>query len=224
LERRVFRGHHNRLPIHALAFSPDGKLLASASNDATVLLWNVFDEPQPARKGPLSTKELQALWEKLRSDKAEQAYQALCTLRAAAKETVPFLAKQLRPVSPVDPKRLDQLLRDLNSDTHAVRTEATMELGKLGTRVELALRKALAGKPALEVRRRIEILLEKLDPLSLSSEKIQPMRALEVLEHIGTTDAKGLLESLAKGAPGARLTREAQEALQRLEKRRSLLP
>ena len=43
-------------------------------------------------------------------------------------------------------------------------------------------------------------------------------RYLEVLEHAGTTEARQLLETLAKGTVGARLTREAQAALQRLAK------
>jgi hypothetical protein len=39
-----------------------------------------------------------------------------------------------------------------------------------------------------------------------------------VLEGLGTPQAKRLLEELAKGAPGAALTREAKAALGRLRK------
>ena len=49
-------------------------------------------------------------------------------------------------------------------------------------------------------------------------EVLRSLRALEVLEHAGTTEAQQLLETLAKGADGAQLTREAQAALQRLTK------
>jgi hypothetical protein len=41
-------------------------------------------------------------------------------------------------------------------------------------------------------------------------------RAVIVLEQINTPQARDLLEALAKGSPAARLTREAQAALQRL--------
>jgi hypothetical protein len=40
------------------------------------------------------------------------------------------------------------------------------------------------------------------------------------LERIGTADARAVLEKLAKGVAGARLTEEARAALQRLAKSR----
>jgi hypothetical protein len=39
---------------------------------------------------------------------------------------------------------------------------------------------------------------------------------VELLEHVGTAEAKELLRELAKGSPDARLTREAKAALDRL--------
>src|SRR5262249_9059558 len=44
-------------------------------------------------------------------------------------------------------------------------------------------------------------------------------RALEVLEHAGTPEARRLLEDLAQGIAEARLTREARAALTRLNRR-----
>jgi len=43
--------------------------------------------------------------------------------------------------------------------------------------------------------------------------------AIEVLERIGTPPARQMLEKLAAGADGARLTREARASLERLNKR-----
>jgi hypothetical protein len=45
------------------------------------------------------------------------------------------------------------------------------------------------------------------------------LRVVAVLEDIGTSAARQLLAELAKGAPGARLTREARESLDRLHRK-----
>ena len=45
------------------------------------------------------------------------------------------------------------------------------------------------------------------------------LRAVEVLERIGTPEARQVLAKLADGAPEARLTQEAKASLQRLAKR-----
>jgi hypothetical protein len=51
-------------------------------------------------------------------------------------------------------------------------------------------------------------------------EQLRSLRAAEVLEHIATKDASRALEALTTGVEGARLTRDAQAALQRLMTRR----
>jgi hypothetical protein len=75
----------------------------------------------------------------------------------------------------------------------------------------------LEGKPGLEVRRRIERLLLPLLEPGLSTERLRQRRAVAVLEQVGSPEAVKVLRRLAKGAPGAALTREAKAALRRLE-------
>jgi hypothetical protein len=48
---------------------------------------------------------------------------------------------------------------------------------------------------------------------------LQAVRAVAVLEDIGTQSTRRLLEELAKGAPEARQTREAKASLRRLDLR-----
>ena len=81
------------------------------------------------------------------------------------------------------------------------------------------MRDTLAGEPSAEVRRRVEELLRKLDGPMPSSGQLRDLRSVEVLEHIGTPEAKQVLQTLAKGAPEARLTQEAKASLERLTKR-----
>jgi hypothetical protein len=48
---------------------------------------------------------------------------------------------------------------------------------------------------------------------------LRSLRAVEVLEHIATPEARDVLRTLAQGASEVRLTREAKAALERLERR-----
>jgi hypothetical protein len=73
---------------------------------------------------------------------------------------------------------------------------------------------------SLEARRRMEALLEKTKTV-FSGEELCSIRAVEVLEGIGTPDAKEILEILARGGEGAVLTQQAKKALARLGTRAS---
>jgi hypothetical protein len=54
---------------------------------------------------------------------------------------------------------------------------------------------------------------------SVAADQIRESRALEVLELIGTPEAKQLLETLAKGPEDAPFTRECKAALARLARK-----
>jgi len=85
-------------------------------------------------------------------------------------------------------------------------------LKELGPRAEPALRTALQAKPSLEQRRHIEELLAAA-PSPPTSEELRQLRALIVLERIGTPQARRLLEEAAKGPLSAPLTRQARACL-----------
>ncbi len=68
---------------------------------------------------------------------------------------------------------------------------------------------------SLETRRRLAQVLTNLSD-RLSPETLRTIRAITVLEQIGTPEAKAVLETLARGAPGARETEEARASLERL--------
>lgn len=218
-ERRRFGGHQSQ--VMSVAFSPDGKRLASGSSDTTALVWNLTsgksEAVAPADKG--AGKKVEALWTELAAEDAAKAHQVIWTMVSTPLETVPFLQAHIQPFGPIDGQRIHQYIADLDHDQFLLREQASKELEKVGKLADPALRKALLDPPSLEVRRRVERLLERLDGPLLSPDLVRLVRSLEVLEYIGSRDAQKTLQTLAQGAPDAWLTQEAKAALDRLARR-----
>jgi dipeptidyl aminopeptidase/acylaminoacyl peptidase len=219
-ERVHFAGHAGQ--VKALSFSPDGRRLASGSFDTTILVWDVTGRLQAGRlrSKPLSEKEQEEIWADLAAEDAGRAGRAVWALAADPAQTLPFLAKRLRPaVVGVDSEVLAKLIRDLDEDAFDVRVRTRVALEKLGEVAEPALRQALDQAPSLEVRKSLEELLSAVEAQRQhpSGEVLRSLRALEVLEQIGGPEARHALKDLAAGAPGSTLTQEASNALDRLE-------
>jgi RNA polymerase sigma factor (sigma-70 family) len=198
--------------VSSAAFSPNARTLLTGMDDATVLLWNLV--PHGVARPPAD------LWTDLAGEEAVQARAAVWALSTAPEQAVPLLQARLRPTSPPEERRIARLIADLNSDRFEVRDKASRELEALGELAVSALRKTLEDQPSLEVRRRIDALLEKQERPVLSPPQLQALRGVEILERIGTAEAQQVLKTLARGMPEARVTREAKAALERLTKRR----
>jgi RNA polymerase sigma factor (sigma-70 family) len=196
-------------PVESVAFSHDGKVLATGQSNTTCLLWDLLPPPTVRRT-------LTELWTDLAAEDAARAHTAVSALVGRPDEAIALLERRLRPVAPVDAKHLARLIADLGSDDFFTRQKASDALQKLGDRPRGALENALAGKPELEVRRRLETLLARLRRHTLSPEALREQRAVLVLEWVGSPGARRILKSLAAGVAGARLTREATAALRRL--------
>src|SRR5262249_10497462 len=134
----------------------------------------------------------------------------------APAEALRYLKDRLQAVPVPDPKHVEGLVADLNSDRYPTRQKAMSDLEKLGDVAVPALRAELAKKPPLEMHKRIELLLAKINGPVTQPELARALRAVEVLEAIGTPEAADVLQTLAKGAPAHRLTRAAGDAHQRL--------
>lgn len=154
------------------------------------------------------------------------AYRAVRTLTAAPRQALPLMRQRLTAAekAPADSVKISRLLEELDSTEFEVREKASRDLHELGDSAESVMRRALREQPSLEVRRRLEQILDKLESGGRPPDQLRMLRGVEVLERIGIPEARQVLESLARGASEARLTQEAKAALARLAARPGVQP
>jgi len=217
------RGSYGDSFVSSMALAPDGHTVATGHVDTTILLW---DLPAPASNGPaapMKAGQLSARWDDLASADAGRAFASIARLADMPEQAVEFMRDRLHPVKAPSSEEFGRLIADLDSPQFARREAATKQLTELGELADAALRKALSKTPPLEVQRRIEALLAR-PPLTRTPDARRNLRAVRVMEAIGTANAQDLLKMLSTGAPDARLTQEAKAALDRLAKKSAAAP
>lgn len=216
LVRRVLTGH--RHDVGQVAFTSDGRRLITVSTDLTGLVWDM-SLPTQGKAGATKAQVNEA-WDNLKNDKdGSQIEPALATLAANPREFLELVSKNITPAKPLDVKVVEQWIADLDRPEFAVRSKALEKLDRLGEDIVPILRKHSQKKDlSLETSRRLQSLITKLDPVNPSPQRLRDLRAVELLEYLGTTEAREQLRRLADGAPQARLTLDAAAALGRLEK------
>jgi RNA polymerase sigma factor (sigma-70 family) len=224
LEVRSFRGHRGE-GVLSVAFAPDGRSLVSGGVDSSILLWDFTGRMQDGRLQAVkwTPQELEQRWKDLASTEGPRGVQALWDLVASPEQAVPLLRQWIRPAESVDAKRVERLIRDLDSENFETRSKASEELEAIVDGAEPALRKKMAEKNSLEMQQRIKQVLSKLEP-SASAECLRALRSVQILEYVDTMEAREHLRALAKGEPDVRLTREAKASLERLAPRHNPKP
>jgi RNA polymerase sigma factor (sigma-70 family) len=214
-----FLGHDDRLMGYV--FTPDGRRLVTASDDCTLLVWDVAGPAARVKPAdPPDERDLRAAADDLASSDAAKAFATVRVLAAGGDASVGVIRGKLRPATATDAAAVKRLLADLDSDDFDTRENATAALIALGERAEGPVYGLLAGRPSPEARRRAERVLDGIAGPVSSADRLQEVRAVEVLEWVATPAAKEVLRELAKGDPSAGLTRDATATLRRLEKRK----
>lgn len=218
--RHRLKGHAKK--ITCLAFALDGKLLVSGSEDATVIVWRLDFAPSDGEDKKPEPDELERTWNDLSDRDAPVAFRAIGKLSSSGNEAVAFLRDRLQPAKARDLAQIPRLLADL--EEARLRESTSAELRRFGAKAAPALYEALRGKVSFEVRQQLELVLEAIDEHPIHPDELRRLRAIQILEQNGSTEAVKVLEALAVGAPSAELTRDARAALQRWRSREQLKP
>jgi RNA polymerase sigma factor (sigma-70 family) len=204
--------------ITCLAFMPNGKALVTGMGDGTVLVWDLAPPGWSAENRPkeLDSKALANLWSDL-TDDAPKTYAAIWTLSEQPKQALPFLDKHVTVAQEIDANLVDQLLSKLDDSDFQTRQKASEDLARMRHEIEPTLRKALEGQIPMEKRRRVQEIVDLLSARSFATgETLRTLRAIQILERLGTKEARETLRKIAGGAALARETQEAKEALRRM--------
>jgi WD40 repeat protein len=204
--------------VDSITFSPDGRTVATGHRDGTILIWPV---PAPVLDGPWSAGEANSAWDALADDFPANALPALWQLNDYPTETVRFLRGKAKLAAVVAASEIDKVISNLDSPRFAEREAASKRLREFGRAAEGPLRQALKRGPSSEQSTRIEALLAGLEPVARPrGEDLRAIRAVAVMEYIGTDEARRVLNEWAERGSPPRLADEAARALERLNARK----
>jgi hypothetical protein len=192
-----------------IAFSPDGTRMITYFRQRYPLIYDLFLPELARAETPDSMKNN---WTALRSNNPLVARQAVLQLATGGDESVKFLAARLAPRK-LNVQIVRESIAQLGHQSFRIREEASNRLVALGPACNRELRRALIHANSAEVRHRILRVLAEISPIIQSQETLQTVRAIEVLDRVGTSGAMAVLRKMSSGAPEAHETRAAKSAI-----------
>lgn len=207
---QVLSGH--QASILGVAFSPNGRTVATCDSDGVAYLWSVKETPEGVRQS-LDEKERLICWNTLRSNDAREAYGVIMRLTRDTGPADQFLGDRLKAALPADEQQFARWIASLDDKRFVERERGTHELARAGEPARESIVRALANVTTPEAKVRLKNLLIGLGDLPPDAR--QELRAIEVLDRRGGSEAVAILRRVAKGCPSARSTAAAQDALDR---------
>ncbi len=206
-KRNEFKGYDDH--SITLTFGPGGRLF-TGNRDTTVIAWDV--NPGRAR----ATNSLDGPWADLAKRDSSVTFKSQGQFLTVPAETIRLFADNIKLREPLDAKRIQQLIADLDSNRFADREAATKTLGELGRRAKPYLEQAIKSAKSPEAQERAQKVLAAILQIAPTSDELREIRAVAILEWIGNAAAKDLLAKWSAGPAGAWLTDEALAATSRL--------
>jgi hypothetical protein len=165
-------------------------------------------------------KRLDRLWKDLGGEPMT-GFAAVWELMAAGDKAVALVKERLaQPAaeSPDQKQMVARLIAALDDAKYPVREKASQELLRLGPGIIPALREALASVKSEEVKGRIQDILTGVGKHGLGeSDTARWVRAVHVLEMLGTDQAKDVLATLARKSPYLQVRQNAVESIKYLQ-------
>jgi hypothetical protein len=213
-ERARFTGYST--PVEAVAVSPDGRAFVGTTSAGQVEVRDL--QPWSRARGPVRQTlgdDGPQLWADLAAS-AATADRAVARLTASPQAALGLLKDRLSPAVAPALGGIPELITRLDDRRFAVRDNAARALVKLGPAARPALRRALDAPGSQQQRRLLQQVLDDVAAELPDGPELQALRAVEVLERIGSAQAEELLTKLSAGAAEAPRTEAARAALRRL--------
>ncbi len=214
----VYRADAAWPEVTDLAVTDDGPRVVTAHPDGTCLVWDLAGWVKQVPPKAAAKADARTPWELLADADPAVAQRAFAALLADPDAAVKLFEKHLPPAAVLPDAELTKRIAELGSPDFATREAATKALAAVADQAEEKLRAALKSSTAAEQRERLEQLVGRAGHLVADRDRLRQVRAVEILERVGTPAAAGLLKKYAAGAAGAVLTREAMDSLTRLKR------
>ena len=198
-----------------LAFSPDGRILAAGGDDHRIRRWNLALSrelaPLVGHLGPVTSLALSADGMLLASGSTDATVTTWM-------EPFPQPSKSSRSAT-LGADELEALWNDMaNADAEKAYRASWTLIEATGQAVPF-LDAHLRMAPRAVAQRETEQPAHDQRAASLRAQSVRVKRAVEILEHVRTPEARRALETLARGPAGALITAEAGTAFRRLHRR-----